>query len=140
MSSAKSSGKDVSPPNRSSVSSVSSVSSTSSPESVEKQPAEYLLEKLFETVYHQLGCAKEMDVDGLQESTHRRQDLLFQLDLEVPHTQKTDYLEELQQAIAAMDERLMVVLEVVNDACRITNPSKSPDTYTSKGTISGYKI
>ena len=115
-------------------------SSESSTENVEKQPAEYLLEHLLETVHNQLGCAKKMDVDGLQEATYRRQDLLFQLDLEVPHTQKTDYLDKIQKEIATMDERLMAVLEVVNDACRIANPSKSPDTYTSKGTISGYKI
>lgn len=115
-------------------------SSESSTENVEKQPAEYLLEHLLETVYNQLSCAKNMDADGLQEATYRRQDLLFQLDLEVPHTQKTDYLDKIQKEIATMDERLMAVLEVVNDACRIANPSKSPDTYTSKGTILGYKI
>ena len=119
---------------------LSTGSSVLSTENVEKQPAEYLLENLLETVYRQLGCAKSMDADGLQEATHRRQDLLFQLDLEVPHVQKTEYLEELQKEIATMDERLMAVLEVVNDACRIANPSKSADTYTSKGTISGYKI
>jgi len=104
------------------------------------QPAEFLLENLLETAYLQLEYAKKMDADRLSEATNRRQDLLFQLDLEVPHTIKTEYLVELQIELAQVDERLMAVLEVVNDACRIANPSKSPDTYTAKGRISGYKV
>ena len=46
---------------------LSTGSSVLSTENVEKQPAEYLLENLLETVYRQLGCAKSMDADGLQE-------------------------------------------------------------------------
>lgn len=106
----------------------------------EKQPAEYLLEHLLETINLQLEYAKKMDADKLKDATNRRQDLLFQLELEVVQTERTDYLVELQQEIEKMDDRLMAVLEVVNDACKIANPSKSPETYTSKGTISGYKI
>ena len=45
-----------------------------------------------------------------------------------------------QQEIVKVDDRLMAVLEVVNEACRIANPSKTAETYTAKGTISGYKI
>ncbi len=106
----------------------------------QKQAAEYLLEHLLETAYKQLEHAKKMDADALSDATNRRQDLLFQLDLEIPHTQPTPYLEELQQHLKQIDERLMLVLEMVNDACRVANPSKSPETYTAKGTISGYKI
>jgi hypothetical protein len=106
----------------------------------EKQPAAYLLERLLETAYIQLEHAKKMDAEKLKEATHRRQDLLFQLDLEAPHTKPTAYLKELQTEIAKVDERLMAVLELVNNACQIANPSKTPETYTSKGTISGYKI
>ena len=29
----------------------------------------------------------------------------------------------------------MAVLEVVNEACQFMNPSKTPETYTSKGTL-----
>jgi hypothetical protein len=107
---------------------------------VERQPAEYLLENLLETIHIQLDAAKKMDAERLTEATNRRQDLLFQIDLEVPHTRITDYLVELQEEIAKLDDRLMAVLEVVNEACRTANPSKTPETYTSKGTISGYKI
>ena len=109
-------------------------------ENQEKQPAEYLLEHLLETIYIQLEYAKKMDADRLKEATDRRQDLLFQLELEIIHAQKTEYLVELQQEITKVDDRLMAVLEVVNEACRIANPSKTPETYTVKGTISGYKI
>ena len=106
----------------------------------EKQPSEYLLEHLLETIQVQLEYAKKMDADKLKEATNRRQDLLFQLELEIINAQKTDYLIELQRKITQVDERLMAVLEVINEACRIANPSKTPETYTSKGTISGYKI
>lgn len=106
----------------------------------EKQPAEYLLEHLLETIHIQLEFAKKMDAQKLKEATDRRQDLLFQLELEIINAQRTDYLVELQQKISKIDDRLMAVLEVVNEACRIANPSKTPETYTSKGTISGYKI
>ena len=106
----------------------------------EKQSAEYLLEHLLETIYVQLESAKKMDAERLKDATNRRQDLLFQLELEILHAKKTDYLMELQQEITKVDDRLMAVLEVVNEACRIANPSKTPETYTSKGTISGYKI
>ncbi len=106
----------------------------------DKQPAAYLLEHLLETAYLQLEHAKKMDAEKLKEATHRRQDLLFQLDLEAPHTKPTAYLKELQTEIAKVDERLMAVLELVNNACQIANPSKTPETYTAKGTISGYKI
>ena len=106
----------------------------------EKQPAEYLLEHLLETIHVQLEHAKKMDAEKLKEATNRRQDLLFQLELEIIHAQRTEYLVELQQEIEKVDDRLMAVLEVINEACRIANPSKTPETYTSKGTISGYKI
>ena len=106
----------------------------------DKQPAEYLLEHLLETAHIQLEFAKKMDAEKLKEATDRRQDLLFQLELEIIHAQETEYLMELKQEITKVDDRLMSVLEVVNDACRIANPSKTPETYTSKGTISGYKI
>ena len=108
--------------------------------SQEKQPAEYLLEHLLETIYIQLEYAKKMDAEKLKEATSRRQDLLFQLELEIVHAQRTEYLVELQQEVVKVDDRLMAVLEVVNEACRIVNPSKTPETYTAKGTISGYKI
>ena len=111
-----------------------------SQENKAQQPAEYLLEHLLETSHIQLEYAKKMDAEGLKEATSRRQDLLFQLELEVVHAEKTEYLLELQQEVTKIDDRLMAVLEVVNEACRIANPSKTPETYTAKGTISGYKI
>ena len=52
---------------------------------------------------------------------------------------KDRYLVERNKNYQSHD-RLMAVLEVVNEACRIANPSKTPETYTAKGTISGYKI
>lgn len=112
----------------------------SNQENKAQQPAEHLLEHLLETIHIQLKYAKKMDAEGLKEATGRRQDLLFQLELEVVHAERTEYLVELQQEVTKIDDRLMAVLEVVNEACRIANPSKTPETYTAKGTISGYKI
>ena len=109
-------------------------------ESNEKQPAEYLLEHLVTTIQEQLDAAKKMDSDRLQLATERRQDLLFQLEVECGFVNPTDSIIELQSAIQILDDRLMAVLEVVNDACRTVNPSKSAETYTAKGSITGYKV
>ena len=66
--------------------------------SQDKQPAEYLLEHLLETIHIQLEHAKKMDAERLKEATDRRQDLLFQLELEIVHAQDR-YLIELQQKL-----------------------------------------
>ena len=47
-----------------------------------------LLEHLLETIHVQLEHAKKMDAEKLKEATNRRQDLLFQLELEIIHAQK----------------------------------------------------
>ena len=106
----------------------------------DKQPAEHLLEHLLSTIEHQLTAAKKMDVDELQVATERRQDLLFQLEMEIGMVEKTERIEELQTEIQHLDERLMAVLEIVNQACRLANPSKSATVYDAKGSISGYKV
>ena len=109
-------------------------------DSLDKQPAEHLLEHLRSTVEHQLTAAKKMDIENLQVATERRQDLLFQLEMEVGLVQETERVQKLQLEIQNLDERLMAVLEIVNNACRLANPSKSATVYDAKGSISGYKV
>lgn len=109
-------------------------------DAIEKQPAEHLLEHLAVTIEEQLDAAKKMDVERLQQATERRQDLLFQLEFECGFVTSTDNITALQEAIEVLDSRLMAVLEVVNDACRAVNPSKTAETYNAKGSITGYKI
>jgi hypothetical protein len=106
----------------------------------DKQPAEFLLEHLVVTIEEQLDAAKKMDADRLQAATERRQDLLFQLEVECGFVTPTDSIVALQDAVQTLDDRLMAVLEVVNDACRSVNPSKTAKTYTAKGSITGYKV
>jgi hypothetical protein len=109
-------------------------------ETMDQQPAEHLLENLRLTIESQLVAAKKMDIEALQVATERRQDLLFQLEMEVGLAQKSERVEELQVQIQSLDERLMAVLEIVNQACRLANPSKSATIYDAKGSISGYKV
>ena len=90
----------------------------------EKQPAEYLLEHLLETIHIQLEYAKKMDADRLKEATDRRQDLLFQLELRNHSRTEDRVFGRTAARNVKIDDRLMAVLEVVNEACRIANPSK----------------
>ena len=60
--------------------------------------------------------------------------------MEVGLVQETERVQKLQLEIQNLDERLMAVLEIVNNACRLANPSKSATVYDAKGSISGYKV
>ena len=44
--------------------------------------AEYLLRRMIEVVEEQVNAAKKIDIKTLQDATERRQDLLFQLEIE----------------------------------------------------------
>jgi hypothetical protein len=104
------------------------------------QPAENLLKHLLVTIEIQLDAAKKLNAESLQLATEKRQDLLFELELEQGRVQKTDEIVSLLEQIEKLDQRLMDVLEIVSDACRSANPSKSPTTYDNTGKLSGYKI
>lgn len=104
------------------------------------QPAENLLKHLVQTIELQLSAAKKLDAETLQIATEKRQDLLFELELEQGRVQRTEEIEFLLAQVDELDKRLMDVLEIVSDACKAVNPSKSPTTYDNMGKVSGYKL
>jgi len=104
------------------------------------QAAENLLKHLVQTIEVQLDAAKKLDAERLQVATEKRQDLLFELELEQGRVQRTEEIIFLLQQVEELDKRLMDVLEIVSDACKSVNPSKSPTTYDNTGKLSGYKI
>ena len=104
------------------------------------QPAEALLHNLLLVAEEQLRAAKKMDAYALQEATAKRQDLLFELELEKGHVVKSEEILALQEKLENIDNRLMDVLRIVSDTCQVLNPPKAPTTYTHKGTIKGYEV
>lgn len=104
------------------------------------QPAEALLHNMILIAEEQLRAAKKMDASALSEATAKRQDLLFELELEKGHVMPSDEITALQEKLKSIDKRLMDVLEIVSDTCKVLNPPKAPTTYTQKGRIKGYEV
>ena len=101
------------------------------------QPAEALLHNILRIAETQLDAAKQMDVEKLTEATARRQDLLFELELESGHVVSSDELDKLREKLEMVDRRLLDVLKVVSNVCEVVNPPRSPTTYGSNGRIKG---
>lgn len=104
------------------------------------QPAEALLHNMVLVAEEQLAAARKMDADALTEATNRRQDLLFELELEKGHIEPSEEIKTLQERLENIDKRLMDVLQIVSDTCQVLNPPKAPTVYTQKGKIKGYKV
>jgi hypothetical protein len=104
------------------------------------QPAEALLHHMVAIAEEQLVAAKKMDAYALENATSRRQDLVFELELERGHIVPSEEITELQEKLENIDKRLMDVLQIVSDACQVLNPPKAPTTYTEKGRIKGYEV
>lgn len=104
------------------------------------QPAEALLHNMVLIAEEQLAAARKMDAIALQEATAKRQDLLFELELEKGHVVASDEIHALQEKLENIDKRLMDVLQIVSDTCKVLNPPKAPTTYTPKGRIKGYEV
>ena len=104
------------------------------------QAAEALLHNMVLVAEEQLRAAKKMDAFALQEATAKRQDLLFELELEKGQVVPSEEITALQEKLENIDKRLMDVLQIVSDTCKVLNPPKAPTTYTQKGRIKGYEV
>jgi phosphoribosyl-ATP pyrophosphohydrolase len=99
--------------------------------------AEYLLRRMIEVAEEQVNAAKKIDIKALQDATERRQDLLFQLEIEreSQDIQATPILQELSSELQAIDERLMAVLGTLSNAAYEAGISRRVTTYSNTGEI-----
>ena len=82
-------------------------------------------------------CSQKIDIKTLQVATERRQDLLFQLEIErASHdVQPTSVLQELSSELQAIDERLMAILGTLSNAAYEAGISRRVTTYSNTGEI-----
>ena len=99
--------------------------------------AEYLLRRMIEVAEEQVQAAKKIDIEVLQRATERRQDLLFQLEIEKSNQdiEATPILQELSSELQAIDERLMAILGTLSNAAYEAGISRRVTTYSSTGKI-----
>jgi hypothetical protein len=92
---------------------------------------QYLLESLLETIEEQIEAAKKLNTDALSVATERRQDLLFELEVErnERYFESTEELVALKEEIDVADQRLMSILETVVD---ITKSMEAKESFYSK--------
>jgi hypothetical protein len=91
----------------------------------------YLLESLLETIEEQIEAAKKLDTEALGRATERRQDLLFEIEVEQEGRvmEADDELFEIKKLIDIADERLLNILETV---VHITKEVEGLDAFYSK--------
>ena len=91
----------------------------------------YLLESLLETIETQIDAAKKLDTTRLSEATERRQDLLFELEVERNnrYLEPTEELLDLKEQIDIADQRLLSILETV---VKITDSMNGKESFYSK--------
>ena len=99
--------------------------------------AEYLLRRMIEVAEEQVGSAKKIEIKALQSATERRQDLLFQLEIEKENIEfkPTPILQELSSELQAIDERLMSILGTLSNAAYEAGISRRVTTYSNSGII-----
>ena len=99
--------------------------------------AEYLLRRMIEVAEEQVNAAKKIDIKALQDATERRQDLLFQLEIEreSQDIDPTPILQELSSELQAIDERLMAILGTLSNAAYEAGISRRVTTYSNTGEI-----
>ena len=92
---------------------------------------QYLLESLLETIEEQIEAAKKLDTEKLSAATERRQDLLFELEVERNDRffEPSDELVALKADIDNADQRLMSILETVVE---ITKSMEGKESFYSK--------
>ena len=75
----------------------------------------YLFEALLETIEEQIDAAKKLDTAALARATERRQDLLFEIEVEQGGKiiDPDEELIDIKQQIDIADERLLNLLETV---------------------------
>ena len=97
----------------------------------------YLLEELLESIEDQIQAAKKLDIENLTLATQRRQDLIFEL--EVEHDGQPmdldDEILDLRDQIELADQRLLLILETVVQITKKTQESGSGLVYDKNGTI-----
>ena len=91
----------------------------------------YLLESLLETIEEQIEAAKKLDTEALTRATERRQDLLFEIEVEQEGEvmEADEELYELKKQIDIADERLLNILETV---VHITKEIEGLEAFYSK--------
>ena len=99
--------------------------------------AEYLLRRMIEVAEEQVQAAKKIDIQALQLATERRQDLLFQLEIEKSNQEIniTNVLQELSSELQSIDERLMAILGTLSNAAYEAGISRRVTTYSNTGKI-----
>lgn len=97
--------------------------------------AEQLVAELLTTAQEQLQAAKRLDVLALGDATARRQDLLFELEVEFDQIQHNTSLQEQVRELEELDRRLKEVLATVSHVCEQVRPRKAPSIYGSNGRL-----
>ena len=99
--------------------------------------AEYLLRRMLEVAEEQVKAAKKIDIQSLQSATERRQDLLFQLEIEKENhdIDVSSVMQELSSELQAIDERLMAILGTLSNAAYEAGISRRVTTYSNVGKI-----
>jgi hypothetical protein len=99
--------------------------------------AEVLLKNILVAAEEQIKAARTLDVSALAEATARRQDLLFELELEYNshNIDVTPEFREVRRKLELVDGRLMELLTTVAEATRVSSPTTSPFVYGSNGRI-----
>ena len=100
-------------------------------------PAEQLLTLIIDTVEEQIIAVRSMDIERLKEMTARRQDLVFELDLEHRNNtiRPTVYLKELAEKLEQQDVRFMAILETVANATKMAGVGKRVAVYGADGHV-----
>ena len=75
----------------------------------------YLFESLLEAIEEQIDAAKKLNTAALVRATERRQDLLFEIEVEQGgrRIEPDEELIDIKQQIEIADERLLNILETV---------------------------
>jgi SpoVK/Ycf46/Vps4 family AAA+-type ATPase len=74
-------------------------------------------------------------VIALGDATARRQDLLFELEVEFDKLAESESLKEKVKEIYELDRRLKEVLSTVSHVCEQVRPRKTPAIYGSNGRL-----
>ena len=95
----------------------------------------YLFESLLETIEEQIDAAKKLDTTALVRATERRQDLLFEIEVEQGGRRIEPDIEliEIKQQIDIADERLINILETVVQITKKVQDDKR--IYSKKGEL-----
>ena len=98
-------------------------------------PLVNMLKELLSTVEEQIVAAKKLDVELLAEATERRQDLLFELEVERANRiiEVSDDALDLKDQIDLADERLIAILETVVNITKKVRGDFNNNVYSKKG-------